>query len=69
MGFSTSQLDPNSQALFNSLTAKHMSSKVLQGKLITAGQELVDGVQGRFVSLKVSYSIAIRVEQITSGQF
>ena len=53
MGFKANYLDSNSQSLYNSLNVKHMSGVDLTGRLNNAGNQLMETVQGRFVSLKV----------------
>lgn len=55
MGFRSSDLEANSLNLYNSLSVRHMSGTVLTGKVENAGLQLMENVQGRFVSLKVCF--------------
>lgn len=52
MAFRMTNLDPPSQQLFNSMNGKHMSADSLTTALNTSGSQLMQDVQGRFVSLK-----------------
>ena len=54
MRFQVVNLDPPSQMLYNSLNSKHMSGETVSALLNSAGQDLTNNVQGKFVSLKVS---------------
>lgn len=52
MGFRATNLEPPSQAVYHSLNSKHMSGEKLMGHMDTAGNQLMQQVQGKFISLK-----------------
>ena len=55
--FSAHCLDPASQGVYNSLTTKHMSGHTLVEHANDIGNNLIQNVQGKFVSIKVSQVI------------
>eukprot|EP00112_Aurelia_sp_Birch-Aquarium-sp1_P004343 Seg149.11 transcript_id=Seg149.11/GoldUCD/mRNA.D3Y31 product="hypothetical protein" protein_id=Seg149.11/GoldUCD/D3Y31 len=56
MRFQVVNLDPPSQMLYNGLNSKHMSGETVSALLSSAGQDLTNNVQGKFVSLKGNMS-------------
>ena len=62
MPFQVTDLDQESQTIYNTLKTKHITGATVTQVMQSVGQDLVRNVRGKFISVKVSYNFLSSID-------